>query len=242
MKVLVTRPEGQHEQLQQQLLDAGYESRHFPLLAIEPVEIDAIDRQTVLNLEKFSGIIVISPNAARYGLDLIDQYWPQLPIDQLWITNGTGTKEILEQHYIQAIIPKTGTSSEDLINLPQLDKIKDQSWLIIRGQGGRELLSHTLKERGAQVSYLEVYQRGCPDYSEKDTLGYVNWCDAILISSAQALENLTSLTDDAVLFNKTVIVSSSRLMHIAKKLGWRKPVLAAGANNRQMIDALQNLI
>lgn len=241
MNILVTRPLGQQEQLQEQLLTAGFESRHLPLLKIEPVEIDAIDRQAVLNLDKFSGVIVISPNAASYGLDLIDQYWPQLPIKQTWLTIGTGTKDILAQHGIQAIIPATGTTTEDLINLPQLKEINDQSWLIIRGQGGRELLAQSLKERGAQVTYLEVYQRGCPVYTEQETLAKINWSDVILVSSAQALENLTTLTSNKLLFNKTVVVSSTRLMHIAKRLGWRNPVLAAGANNNQMIDAIQNL-
>jgi len=241
MNILVTRPLGQQEQLQEQLLTAGFESRHLPLLKIEPVEIDAIDRQAVLNLDKFSGVIVISPNAASYGLDLIDQYWPQLPIKQTWLTIGTGTKDILAQHGIQAIIPATGTTTEDLINLPQLKEINDQSWLIIRGQGGRELLAQCLKERGAQVTYLEVYQRGCPVYTEQETLAKINWSDVILVSSGQALENLTTLTSNKLLFKKTVVVSSTRLMHIAKRLGWRNPVLAAGANNNQMIDAIQNL-
>jgi len=241
MKVLVTRPQGQQETLQDHLLSAGFQSLHFPLLAIEPIEVDAIDRQTVLNLDQFNGIIVISPNAARYGLDLIDQYWPQLPIDQLWLTNGSGTKEILERHHINAIIPTSGTATEDLIHLPQLEAIKEQRWLIIRGQGGRQLLSNTLKERGAQITYLEVYQRGCPQYTEQETLKHLNWCDVILISSAQALENLTTLTNNSLLFSKTVVVSSLRLMHIAKSLGWKNPILAAGANNRQMIDALQTI-
>lgn len=242
MNVLVTRPDGQQSGLQQQLKLAGFDSRHLALLEIQSVDIDAVSRQIVLDLDQFDGIVVVSPNAAIFGMEIIEQYWPQFPLHQHWVTNGETTKGILDDFGLNAIIPVSGTATEDLVNLTELQNIENQKWLIIRGVGGRELLTETLKSRGATVTKLEVYKRSCPKTPKEEVTEALKSIQSIMISSAEALQNLHNLADGSELEDKMLIVSSPRLLHIAKMLHWKNVILADGASNTQMIQALKTTI
>lgn len=247
MNVLITRPTGQSAPLVRLLHKAGLQTTLLPLLDIQPIELDASMRTTILNLDRYQGIVVISPNAAHYGLALIDTFWPQLPLQQSWFANGKTTADILTQAGISVQTPTQGSMTEDIVALPALSDIGGQSWLIIGGHGGRTLLADTLSARQAQVTKLAVYQRRCPDIPIDTLSAAMDAVDAVLMSSAEALENLhhiaasTRIASDSML-GKILVVSSDRLANIAKSLGWKRVVVAQGASNEQLTDALLSFI
>ena len=84
--VLITRPEGQAQGLVRALTDAGFGPVfHRPMLALEPVaSLSGEQRQRVLDLDLYQHVIFISANAVRFGLEQIDDYWPQLPTGLNW--------------------------------------------------------------------------------------------------------------------------------------------------------------
>src|SRR5690606_18479787 len=164
LRVLLTRPHPHNDNLQAALTANGAEARCLPLLAIEPVAETPALRQSLMNLDLYQAIVVVSPNAARIGLELIEQYWPQLPVGLDWLAVGKGTANQLAQAGIRALVPDDGHDSEALLRLPRLQEVAGQRVLILRGQGGRELLSETLRERGARVDYAELYRRAAPDH------------------------------------------------------------------------------
>ena len=241
MKVLITRPNGQEQTLVQLLADQGIECTHLPLLSIAAKETEQADKELIMNLDQFTGVIVVSPNAARHGLDLVEQYWPQFPARQYWLTNGYGTAKVLEHAGLEVAFPETGTRTEDLLELPELDQIIGQKWLIIKGEGGRELLKQELEDRGAEVSILSVYKRGAPDISKDEARQAVNSVDALILTSGEALDNLHKLVDESLLADKTWIVSSSRMAQLAKEKGCRNVVVAKGASDQLILQALVKL-
>ena len=82
-----------------------------------------------------------------------------------WFSVGAATAQILADHGLDVSYPAAGDDSEALLELPQLREAiarPDARVLIMRGEGGRELLAERLREQGASVDYLELYRRCLP--------------------------------------------------------------------------------
>ena len=103
---------------------------------------------------------------------------------------------------------------------------------ILRGEGGRELLAHTLRERGAEVEYLECYRRIMPDGDPADL--YQCWNEKrvllIIVTSNEALQNLFNMVNEShrsELLASTLVVVSQRAIKKAGELGFEtnKPLL-----------------
>ena len=121
-----------------------------------------------------------------------------------------------------------------------------QRVLIIKGEGGRAALRQALEERGARVDELRCYRRSAPDVCPDALQGLLRQegIRRILISSGEALENLSALLESAAEASVsshvcTLVVPSSRVAEQARGAGWRDVVEAANASDDAMLAALQ---
>ena len=89
MRVLNPRPSRQAQPLSEALRDAGHDVLELPLLAVEPLALDAVARTQILALDRYDGVVFVSANAARYGVAAVSDYWPQWP-DPLPCVAGSG--------------------------------------------------------------------------------------------------------------------------------------------------------
>lgn len=252
IRVLVTRPEHQAQTLLDLLHQVGASPVALPLLQIRAVEEHDAGfhtlKQHFLDLDLYQHIIFISPNAARFGGDWIDQYWPQLPLKINWFAIGQTTAATLNNYGIDAYHNPLGYDSEALLSAPALQQISGDKVLIMRGFGGREKLADELRARGAQVSYAELYTRSCPDYLPADIHAALSPApQAILISSGEGLENLQTLMHNAGLSisslkSSQIIVPSERIKAIAQAYGLEHVKTASGPDDQAMITALKQSI
>jgi len=244
-RLLLTRPAEEAAAVAQALTAAGIHSASLPLLQIEPLPISEPMRTQVLNLAQYCAVIVISKPAARLGLDLIDQYWPQPPI-QRWFSVGAATAAILEDYGLRVYTPPQGDDSEALLALPALADALAQPYpkvLILRGEGGREWLAEHLRERGATVDYLQLYRRCLPDYPpmalyQRVTAERLN---ALVVSSGQGFEHLQQLAGEhwPQLAGLPLFVPSPRVAAQAQAAGARHVVDCRGASTEALLAALQ---
>ncbi len=105
--------------------------------------------------------IFISANAAR-GLA---PHWPILhpPAVPRIAAIGHATARALQEHGLEVDLKASPPyNSEALLALDEFQALPDRRVVIVRGQGGRELLAAELHRRGAAVHYLEVYRREPP--------------------------------------------------------------------------------
>ena len=97
--------------------------------------------------------------------------------------------------------------------------------LIARGRGGRERLRDGLTARGAEVAYLEVYQRAKPAVSQAvmERAWRDETPDAVVVTSLAGLNNLIEMTpasEQTRLRETALIVMSERIERQAMEQGF----------------------
>ena len=115
--------------------------------------------------------------------------------------------------------------------------------LIVRGRGGRPDLGDALQARGAQLDYLEVYERRLPEVAKQGVLDLTDPpVDAVVCTSNEMLENLVQLVAPAQrqrLFELQLFVLSERASSLAQQLGFKHPALITqNATQAAIVNAL----
>ena len=239
-RVLITKPASQQAPWQSALSAAGWDPVSLPLLALEDLPETTEQRATWLDLDHFQGVVLISPHAALRCAAALDQYWPQPPVCIHWLAPGPGTANALsaEQPLIQVIYPDHGHTSEDLLALPETQTVEGQRWLLVAGEGGREVISETLEARGARITRLALYRRRALALSPGQQQLLTGDPPIIQLSSRMALESLTSQAPLVTKQEATLLVSSQRLAETAHEWGWRRILQADGASLNATLDSL----
>lgn len=245
LNVLVTRPKNQAENLCTLIEQIGGKPVRFPVLEIIPVApTDEIKR--ILNtLGQYQWLFFVSSNAVNFALRAnngkIDNAQPVRIV-----AVGQATAGALRNAGVNVdLVPEQGFNTEAILAMPQLQDLNGQSCLIVRGQGGRELLAQTLEERGAQVYYLEVYQRIMPeiDAGPIEKLLHQNQLDAIIITSGEALNNLLKMFDSSVhqqLLATPLAVISQRIGKLAMDQGFKQVFVAEQPADTSLVKAIVN--
>ncbi|MDX1500363.1 MAG: uroporphyrinogen-III synthase, partial [Woeseiaceae bacterium] len=94
-----------------------------------------------------------------------------------------------------------GFDSEHLLATQALRDVAGQVVRIVRGRRGRELLGDTLRDRGAAVEYLAVYERIVPkptpaELERLESLWVDGGIAAVVVMSVESLDNLVQLLPD----------------------------------------------
>lgn len=246
-RVLVSRPAAQAEGLARAIAAEGGLAIKCPVLNIEPVIETPLDRQRVVNLDGYEGVIVVSRNAATLGLARIDRFWPQLPAHLRWFAVGKSTATCLKGDGIKPLVPDSGFNSEALLAMSELSasaaaKLHQPKLLILKGEGGRELLEEQLTERGFSVDALPLYRRTTSCYTPQQIANLLadGPPDALVATSVDILMAMDSLFQEAISnrFELPLVVASERIAVAAKELGYQRIISAASASDESITQAL----
>ena len=155
--VLVTRPEPQAGPLARRLAAEGARVYRLPAIELHPRDDRARQRAALGPIDRFQWIVFVSANAVRFGATLLEGRR-----DLKLAAVGPATAAALNHAgYRVALVPQGGYDSEHLLESPDFRHVQGQRVLIVRGDGGRELLADELAARGAEISHAEVYERHC---------------------------------------------------------------------------------
>tara|TARA_R110002050_G_scaffold273168_1_gene417203 strand:+ start:951 stop:1670 length:720 start_codon:yes stop_codon:yes gene_type:complete len=237
MKVLLTRPQGRNQAMEEQLSQRDVAYLVTPLLAV----IETNESMSHATLAHTDNLLFISTNAVDFAATKLNNSFPQ---HCRYFAVGQATADSLAHYNIQAISsPEESQDSEGLLSQPQLRDVDKQSFIIVRGLGGREMLAEQLALRGAKVNYWQVYQRVIPKLNAKQTIQ--QWqsfgIDTIVVTSGEILSNLVDLVPKelfAWLRACHIIVPSHRVELQAKAMGLSHITNANGANTQAILTSL----
>ena len=244
LTVVNTRPAQQAGSLSDAITHVGGNVIEFPVIEIQPIAGDSGHSHWFSALEQSDLAIFISANAVETGLNIIGgaDHWPsQVAIAAV----GRATAEKIQSCGLTVdLVAPEPFNSEALLTVPKLQEIQNKKIVIFRGEGGRELLAQTLRERGAEVVYAECYRRVKPD--SDPSLLYRCWAERcrmiIVVTSNEGLQNLVEMVDNEhqpLLLSSTVLVVSERANQLANELGFKTPaVLTNSVSNNAIVDAI----
>lgn len=235
--VVVTRPRAQAAPLAEAIAAAGGQPLLFPLLEILPAADSGELQQAALRLADYALAIFISPNAVDYALPALLAAGPW-PATLRPAAVGPGTVKALVARGIgNCLVPPERFDSEALLELPELaaEQVGGRRVAILRGDGGRELLADTLRQRGAVVDCITCYRRSGPTADGAALLAAwrAGRLDALTVSSSEALRYLLDLLDAAGrarLQQTPVFVPHARIAANARALGLNKIILTDAAD------------
>lgn len=246
MNVLVTRPASFAQSLCQQIQALGLTAELFPVIEFAPTPHLERLRSAIDRLNTADIIIFVSRAAAYFGLQAIKMRWQQLPPITTWTAIGPGTAKALQDAGVDSVLlpRKPPFETESLLTLDIFRTVTNKQIFIFRGNGGRDLLPITLQERGAFVHVVETYQRQLPivDMVERLTEWHHTPINIIITTSIECLNNLTlliNLKQNNGFKNIPIVVVGLRMFELANTLGFKRPILAAGADDASIIKVLK---
>ena len=235
--VVLTRPQADSERLSEALQNEGFQTRVMPIITIEA--IPTAEQAPAPSLSDDALCIFISANAVRFGLPQLGSALAR-DSDLTVIAVGNKTRDTLAAEGIQAQVP-VRADSEGLLAMPALSAPDSRDVVIVKGEGGRELLASELTGRGARVTEWACYRRCWP---EVDVSGLIE-ISAGLIFQASSGEMVSRLSEllagggQADLFQSSIIVPSDRVARLATEIGWGQVIRAENASDDAFIRALK---
>jgi uroporphyrinogen-III synthase len=254
--VVITRPRRQAEPLAAAVAALGRRPVILPLLEIGPAPDPALLARVLADLDRYALVAFVSPNAVDAAFAHI-QTWPS-GVDIAVV--GEGSRAALARHgvheenaRIHSPHDPARSDSEHLLEALDLAAIGGLRVLVVRGDGGREVLPDALRAAGCAVETVAAYRRAVPALDAgmaaalRALLAEANdW----IITSSEALRGLAGLvqeldkrmdeeTNVAKLQQQRLIVPHSRIAETARALGFTEVTLT-GSGDERLLAALQS--
>lgn len=234
--VVVTRPIEQAQTLVDSIAAAGGRSLLLPALAIEPAADSDALAALAGRLGDYDFACFVSQNAVRFGCEALARCRPW-PAGLRAMAMGPASARLLaDWGFAEVIVPAGPFDSETLLQHPGLEseRVAGRRVVILRGDGGREVLGQGLAARGARVEYVQCYRRRLADFDFAPLAAALaaGALSAITVTSSESLVHLSGALRAAGVdaFGVPLFVPHERIAGFAKNFGWQSVVLTAAGD------------
>jgi len=234
--VVITRPAGTAAALARRVRACGGVPLLLPGLSLRGAAGE-MGLRTQMRIALNDQLLVFtSPAAVRFAAALLP-----LRTHATVLAVGQGTAQALRRHGVHALAPSR-QDSEGLLDLPAAQVLRGKRVAQIGAPGGRGMLREQLAARGARLRELQVYRRMPPrlDRRHVEAVSALPRSARVLLSSAEALQNLVDLLPPPVLARlraAVAVASSARLAQAAHEAGFARIVQAESAVAADLLEA-----
>lgn len=241
--VLVTRPAAQADGLCRLIEAANGRAIRVPSIEIAPV---ADPREAAALLaQSWDMLYFVSPNAVEQALTLVpDGSWSG--VAKVAAVGRATAQALTDAGRAPELVPEQRFDSETLLAMPELADMRGRRVLIVRGEGGRALFAETLRDRGAEVRFAEVYRRLRPAFDPEPLLS--RWTETVAAVTATSDEVMLNLMEmlgpegRAHLLATPLVVVAERTAEKARRLGFVQVAVAERAEDAAIVRAMCMLL
>lgn len=177
---MLTRPAEQAPSMLHQLHSQGVDAINLPLIQISPTTDTAALQQAWACINEWDWLIFVSPSAVdgffQYAARAVQPHPASLALATTRFAGpGAGTLNALVRWGVashQCVGPAADAPEWDSAHLWRA--IQNETWigkkvLMVKGDGGREELTHQLQQAGATVTLLPAYEKRYPQWDTAQT-------------------------------------------------------------------------
>ncbi|GLR76258.1 uroporphyrinogen-III synthase [Aliivibrio sifiae] len=243
MTILVTRPEQESQALCDALYQMGHHAISHPLLTIHPGRELSLLPSLFSSLSDGDFIISVSQHAVEHAQSYLEKQRKEWKKGVNYIAVGQKSAQHLKTYISDPVHFPTPSDSEHLLALPVLKNVAGKRAIILRGNGGRDLIYQALEDLGVKVTYCETYQRQSTSFN--GSIKAEEWqaqnVDTLVVTSGEQLVFFTSQftsTDLDWVLTCRLLVPSERINQIGQQLGYQHIETVGGASNSDLLHYL----
>lgn len=196
-RVVVTRARAQASGLAATLAALGADVVELPAIRIEP-RLDSPEvRDAVGAIHSYALLCLTSPNGVR----LLFKALEEAGLDARGLANATvaaigpGTATALAEHGIRADIVPERSVAEALVESLQAVEVRDRPVLIARAAEARDVLPEALRERGAKVDVIALYETVAEE-PDPAAVEAARAADYVTFTSSSTVRNFVAAVGD----------------------------------------------
>lgn len=240
--VAITRARAQASGLAGRLADLGADVVEAPVIRIVPRPIEGALATALDRIREYALVCLTSPNGAALLMDAL----ARRGLDARALAGATvaaigpGTAAALVARGVRADVVPERSVAEVLVEALDHVELRDRRALVARAVAARDLLPDALRERGAEVDVVALYDTVAEPLSEAQIEG-ITGADYVTFTSSSTVTNLA----DALAAAGAALNESTRVVSIgpitsatARELGIDVHVEADRHDVEGLVDAL----
>jgi uroporphyrinogen-III synthase len=243
-RVLITRARQQAEEFARALEQAGATVAYLPTIEIVPPDSWVECDRAIRNLQDYHLLVFTSVNA-------VENFFSRAPTVDGWSLStirrnkiyavGEKTKGALESHGCKVEDLPWKATAEELGHLLARMEMRRKRVLLPRGNLGTQLLPKLLRQYGATVDEVVVYQTRKPKPQDIRPIQKMldnHEIDAATFFSPSSIRNFADLVEKDKLNGVVVAVIGEVTANAARRAGLTVEVVAAESSSESMVSSL----